>query len=206
MLLKLVKTGLLSLVFSSVFMIGLLSPNNAFANQATYKQPLCDLVFDFSDKPKIKQQTLKLNATVTMVFTNALALKDGLAARIATNVTCQQLTGTSYTGSDAEWGKFFNSASQGLVKAGYTGLEFTLVGSADEIFQSPLAKQFMAKEYSYTGTIGTNKQLINNLALLDKTTNTLYTFSVSGNVMVESNVRLEFERLLASIKKESLDK
>jgi hypothetical protein len=92
MLLKLVKTGLLSLVLSSVFMVGLISSNKALANQATFKQPLCDLAFDFSDKPKTKQQTLKLNDTVTMVFTNAVALKDGLAARIASNVTHSPLT------------------------------------------------------------------------------------------------------------------
>jgi hypothetical protein len=187
-------------------MVALLSPNKVYANNTGYSEQLCDLLLDFSDEPKIKLKTLKLNKTVTMVLTNAVAFNDGLAAIVASNVTCQQLTGASYTGSEAEWAKFFNSASQGLIKASYKELEFTLVGADDNIFESALADGFMAKEYDYKGTIGNNTQLIKNLALLDKHNNTLYTFSVSGNVMVESNVRLEFERLLASIKKTSAGK
>ncbi|MCP4990437.1 MAG: hypothetical protein GY928_31690 [Colwellia sp.] len=206
MLLNLIKPVLLSLVLGLAFMLASVATNKAIANQETYNQALCALVLNFSDKPKKKQQTLKLNATVSMALTNAIALNNSYAARIATNVSCQQLTGASYTGSHVEWAKFFDSATQGLIKASYKELEFTLVGSDEINFKSALAQEFVAKEYDYIGTIGNNKQLIKNLALLDKKNNTLYTFSVSGNVMVESNVKLEFERLLASIKKISVNK
>lgn len=200
MLLKLLETSLLSLILSAVLTLGLLSPNKALADQTGYNEQLCNVALAFTKKPKVKQQTLKLNATVTMVFTNALAINNNFSAKLASNVTCQQLTGANYTGSEAEWIKFFNSASQGLLKANYKQLTFTLVGENDKNFQIDLGKNFIAKEYDYTGTIDGNKQLIKNLALLDKSKNTLYTFSVSGNELIESNVRLEFERLLASIK------
>lgn len=200
MLLKLIETSLLSLMLSAVLTVGLLSPNKALANQASYNEQLCNVALAFTKKPKVKQQTLKLNATVTMVFTNGVAINNSFSAKLASNVTCQQLTGAIYTGSETEWANFFNSANQGLLKANYKQITFTLVGEDEKNFHVDLDTNFIAKEYDYTGTIDGNKQLIKNLALLDKSKNTLYTFSVSGNEIIESNIRLEFERLLASIK------
>jgi hypothetical protein len=203
---KTLNTRLLLLVAFSIVLLALIMPTVSYAQQPTIEHNLCGLTVSFENQPKIKQQTLKLAETVTMEITNALALNDSYGAIIATNISCQQLAGASYTGSAAEWAKFFNSANQGLVNASYKDIEFTLLGTDDTIANRSLASAFTAKEYDYTATIDTNKQLIKNLALLDTANNTLYTLSVSGSSTIESNVRLEFERLLASIKKASADK
>lgn len=185
---------MLTLILSSTL------STNVNASTALFNESVCALSVQLEHKPQTKQQTIQLSKTVQMKLSNAVAINNSMAARIATNVSCQQLFGASYSGSSAEWAKFFDSAIAGLVNAKYENIQFTLVGDEDKIFTSELAKRYMAKEYLFTADISGNKQVIKNLALLDKSNNTLYTFSVSGNKMLDSNVRLEFERLLKSIK------
>jgi hypothetical protein len=200
---KALNSRLLVLMAFSIVILAWFMPTLSHAQQPSIEHNLCGLTVSFANQPKIKQQTLKLSETVTMEISNALAVNDSYGAIIATNISCQQLAGASYTGSAAEWAKFFNSANQGLINSGYKDIAVTFVGANDALVADALAKAYISKEYDYRATVGSNKQLIKNLALLDKANNTLYTLSVSGSRSIESNVRLEFERLLASIKKVS---
>jgi hypothetical protein len=138
-----------------------------------------------------------------MQLSNTVAIKEIKSARIASNITCQQLTGASYTGSNEEWAKFFDSAFQGLHKAKFKNIQFTLAGEDDKVFDTILANDYAVKEYVLTGDADGNKQVFKNLALLDKANNTVYTFSVSGNIAVEAEIIEEFNRLVGSIKKQS---
>lgn len=191
---------MLSLTLSLTLILSSTLSTKANASTALYNETICALSLALEHKPQTKQQTIQLSTTVQMKLTSAVAVDYSMAAIIATNVGCQQLYGASYSGSSAEWAKFFNSATSGLVNAKYKNIQFTLVGDKDKIFTSELAQRYMVKEYLFTAEVGGNKQIIQNLALLDKSNNTLYTFSVSGNEILDSNVRLEFERLLKSIK------
>lgn len=174
--------------------------SNAFADDKPYVREVCELSLTFDSEPKEKNQDIKLNDSISMHIANAVAVNEEQFAAFASNVTCQVLTGADYTGSDAEWAKFFDSAFTGLVNAGYKEIEFTLVGTDDAVFTAPLAKEFDVKEYNYRGNIKGNKQYIKNVALLNKKTNTLYTFSVSGSSKINNLVNTEFKRLVNSIK------
>lgn len=187
-----------ALIFALVLI--LVSAQNVFATEKVFNEQVCSMFVAFDKKPQIKQQTVNVNANIQLKLSNVVSVNSDLAARIATNVSCQTLTGASYTGSKEEWLGFFDSAIKGLRKANYKELEFTLVGSEDKVYNDEKAQGYISKEYTYIGTIDDNKQIIKNLALLDKSANTLYTFSVSGNVMVKDEVTKEFFRLVASIK------
>lgn len=176
----------------------ILFTTNALAEDTTFNEQLCGLTLNFESEPARKQQIINMNAQVSMTITNSISIKKSLAAQIATNTTCQQLTGASYTGSQQEWSKFFDSAFSGLVKANYQDLKFTLVGENEKAYT--LKNSLMTKEYILTGKIKNNKQIIKNLALLDKENSRMYTFSVSGNEMVAAEIDKEFKRLVSSIK------
>jgi hypothetical protein len=187
----------------------ILQPVKVSAEEVAITEKICLLNVDFEKKPRTRKQALNLSATVQMAITNKIAVNKSFKAPIATNVSCQQLMGASYTGSKAEWAKFFDSALTGLVKSGAKALEFTFVGDNEMVFNGlpteliqskELVSSLIAKEYTFTGNVGGNKQVIRNLALLDKKNNTLYTFSVSGNEQVSSETAQEFTRLVKSIK------
>ncbi len=197
MLPQVIKSTLLSVLFIATFALS----NIVSAEQAAFTEQVCLLSMELDTKPKNKSQTLNFDDNIKMQLTNTVATKSHKSAIIASNITCQQLTGASYTGSNEEWAKFFDSAFQGMLKANFTDIQFTLVGEEDKSFHSAIANDFIVKEYIFTADAGGNKQIIKNLALLDKANNSVYTFSVSGNDMVEAEISQEFSRLVASIKK-----
>lgn len=170
------------------------------AENNVVSEQVCNLHVDFEGKPRTKTQAINLSADVQMAVINKVNIKKRQKVNIATNVTCQQLMGANYTGSKAEWAKFFDSAIKGLQKSAFTGLEFTLIGDNDKVINDELSSSYDTKEYNFVGDLSTNKQIIKNLAILDKTKNTLYTFSVSGNEIVETDISEEFSRLVNSIK------
>jgi len=180
------------------FITGVFITTNALAEDTTFNEQLCGLTINFESEPARKQQIINMSAQVSMTITNSTLIKKDLAAQIATNTTCQQLAGASYTGSQQEWAKFFDSAFSGLVKANYQDLKFTLVGENEKAYT--LKNNLVTKEYVLTGEIKNNKQIIKNLALLDKDKNRMYTFSVSGNEIVAAEIDKEFKRLVSSIK------
>ena len=197
MLPQVIKSTLLSLLVITTFALS----NVVSAEQALFTEQVCLLSIKLDTKPTNKNQMLNFDDNIHMQLTNSVAIKERKSARIASNITCQQLTGASYTGSDEEWVKFFDSAFQGMLKANFKDIQFTLVGEADKIFKPDFVNDYMVKEYFFNADAGGNKQIIKNLALLDKANNSVYTFSVSGNEIVEAEIIEEFNRLVASIKK-----
>jgi len=197
MLTQVLKSALLSLLFIASFAL----PNVVSAEPTAFTEQVCLLNLDLDTKPKNKSQMLNFGDNIHMQLTNTVAIKERKSARIASNITCQQLIGASYTGSDEEWANFFDSAFQGMLKANFKDIQFTLVGEEDKSFHSTFTHDFIVKEYIFTADAGGNKQIIKNLALLDKANNSVYTFSVSGNKIVEAEISEEFTRLVASIKK-----
>ena len=189
-----------------VFMVAIQPIAYASTINSVAVERVCKLQIDFETKPRTKKQAINLSSTMQMAITNKVAINKSLKASVATNVTCQQLMGASYTGSEAEWAKFFDSALSGLVKSGFKELAFTLVGENDQVFNTNLTtstnsiQPLIAKEYTFMGDIGGNKQVIRNLALLDKEYNILYTLSVSGNERVTTEIGQEFSRLVTSIR------
>lgn len=166
------------------------SANKTNAHEAN----ACQFDIKFASKPQQKNQTIQASPTVSMDITQFVAKQATKGAYIASNVTCQHLTGHSYTGSQQEWAGFIDSGIKGLLKAGVTDIQFTKVGADDAAYKGTLDNI----EYIFTGDNGGNKQVIHNLAVLDKTNNQVITLSVSGNEKVTQEIQDEYQRLVNS--------
>lgn len=154
----------------------------------------CNFNIKFSSEPKEKQQTLNISDGVDLNIKQFVSVKQIKAANIASNVTCQQLVGQKYTGSQQEWQGFVKNALQGLINAGFKNLQFTRVGQDDAVYEGKLENM----EYSFTGAIDKNKQIIHNLAVLDKSNNQVVIISVSGNERVSDEIKEEYTNLVKS--------
>ncbi|MCQ8881329.1 hypothetical protein NQS96_05860 [Pseudoalteromonas shioyasakiensis] len=154
----------------------------------------CNFNIKFSSEPKEKQQTLNISDGVDLNIKQFVSVKQIKAANIASNVTCQQLVGQKYTGSQQEWQGFVKNALQGLINAGFKNLQFTRVGQDDAVYEGKLENM----EYSFTGAIDKNKQIIHNLAVLDKSNNQVVIISVSGNERVADEIKEEYTNLVKS--------
>eukprot|EP00493_Phyllostaurus_siculus_P022313 UN22645 len=130
----------------------------------TQQDNACKFNIKFSSDPKQKQQLLNVAPNVDLKLKQFIAMQSVKGAKIATNVMCQQLIGQQYTGSQQEWQGFINNALNGLKNAGFENLSLTRVGSNDAIYKGELDNY----EYIFAGDIGGNKQVIHNLAVLDK--------------------------------------
>ncbi|WP_042150688.1 MULTISPECIES: hypothetical protein [unclassified Pseudoalteromonas] len=166
-----------------------------FSAQA-FSASKCEINVDFVTNAKEKQQVIPASKDVSIYIKQMLAVHSSSGVKIASNAICQKLSGASYTGSEQEWQSFISSAVNGLLKANYTDLQITMVGEDDKVYQGKLAH----KEYIFTGSVPGNKQHIYNLAVLDKSNNTVYTMSVSGNERAVREVKSEFSRLIKSFK------
>lgn len=156
----------------------------------------CKFDIKFASKPQQKNQSIQASPTVSMDLTQFVAKQTKQGAVIASNVICQHLMGHSYTGSQQEWAGFIDSGVKGLIKAGVTGVQFTKVGTDDAAYKGTLDNM----EYIFTGDNGGNKQVIHNLAVLDKANNQVITLSVSGNEKVTQEIKDEYQRLVNSFK------
>ncbi|MEI8623679.1 hypothetical protein P4S67_03980 [Pseudoalteromonas sp. B137] len=156
----------------------------------------CQFDIKFASKPQQKNQSIQASPTVSMDLTQFVAKQVKKGAYIASNVTCQHLIGHSYTGSQQEWAGFIDNGIKGLIKAGVTDINFTKVGTTDAAYKGTLDNM----EYVFTGDNGGNKQVIHNLAVLDKANNQVITLSVSGNEKVAQEIKDEYQRLVASFK------
>lgn len=180
----------------------------AFANlNAAYAQALnvkvlsasssdnsCKFDVSFNTDPQVKEQTMNVSQGVELKLKQYIAVRTHRGANIASNVICQHLVGQQYTGSQEEWKGFINTAVQGMMQHGFKDLKFTKVGTDDAAYKG----QYPNFEYTFTGDIGGNKQIIHNLAVLDKKNNQVITFSVSGNEKVESEIKSDYQQLINS--------
>lgn len=168
--------------------------HSSYLHAATAEGEACKFNVQFSSEPQEKQQTMKIAPNVDLNLKQFVSIKTVKAANIASNVTCQQLVGQAYTGSEEEWKGFVKNALQGLLNAGFKDLQFTRVGQDDATYKGNLANM----EYGFTGSIGGNKQIIHNLAVLDKSHNQVIIISVSGNERVSDEIKSEYTKLVNS--------
>ena len=154
----------------------------------------CKFDISFLTDPTVKEQTINVSKGVELKLKQYVAVRTERGANIASNVICQHLIGQQYTGSQQEWQGFIKTAVQGMMQHGFKDLKFTKVGTDDAVYKG----QYPNYEYTFTGDIGGNKQIIHNLAVLDKTNNQVITFSVSGNEKVESDIKTDYENLINS--------
>lgn len=165
----------------------------------TFSYNVCNAAIVFENKVKQKKQTIKLNDKVSMNLHQYRTDTRKRGAKIASNVICQRLTGAEYSGSDEEWAAFIQNAADGLKKAKAKDIQLFLIGDKVKVYSS-LADN---KEYDFRATFGGNRQIIKNIAVLDRLNNTVYTLSVSGADRVRNEVNEEFERLVKSFRLKS---
>lgn len=156
----------------------------------------CNFDVDFTSIPQVKEQKVELSADATLYISQQVAKKLENGAVIATNVTCQHLVGQPYQLGEEYWQHYLDNAVKGLGKAGVTSLDVTIVGKDDWVYKGPQEKL----EYVFDADFGGNKQEIRNLAVMIEETNSLVSFSVSGNQVVKSAIEQEFKRVVGSFK------
>lgn len=189
---------ILSITFTSlVFAQELVDGEKALEvknKRASQLQKVCNAKLNFITKPNIKEQTLNLDDKTSLTIHQFLTTYSYQSAKVATNVICQQLTGAKYTGSNEEWAGVIKSAFDGFQAKGATDIEFIITNDAHRVYSSLVDN----KEYDFKANFDGHMQLIKNLTVLDKKSNTAYTLSVSGSQNVESEIINEFTRLVQS--------
>ena len=172
------------------------SITSGIGSQVEFTQ-VCDAQLTFFNSPKYKQQTLKLSNTVSLKLSQYLSTyKSRFGTKVATNVICQRLLGSKYSGSEQEWGDFIQQAITGMQSSGGQHMRLELMGEKTKQFKQQIAN----KEYKLFGEFNGSMQAIYNVAILDKVHNTVYTISVSGNDKGEKAINEEFLRIIKSFK------
>jgi hypothetical protein len=158
---------------------------------------VCQAQVSFTNKVQKKQQEVSLSADMSVSMSQFLSVQSRMYGnKVASNVICQQLVGGRYTGSSQEWSQFMESGITGLQKSSGTKIRVVDVGDEEKHFHQAIDH----REYTFYGTFKGSKQVIYNVAILDKLNNTLYTLSVSGAEQLHSDILNEFKRLIKSFK------
>ncbi|MDO6444328.1 hypothetical protein Q4493_00935 [Colwellia sp. 1_MG-2023] len=167
----------------------------SWVNISTAKANNCNIKLALKEPIIKKVQNINLSSQVSLDLEQFLSYGNFDIYRIATNVICQKLSGTKYTGKIDEWQKFFDSALNGLLKEKYKEIKFTLVGNDDAVFKG----RNISKEYIFHGDKDGNEQVIYNIAVMSENKQSLFTLSVSGNIAAEKEILSEYKRLVNSM-------
>lgn len=172
-----------------------LKPDDSLEVDSNPATLVCDSNMVFKTLPTIKQQTLKLDDKVSIELNQFLSTQSShYGAKIATNVICQQLEGSRYTGSKKEWAQFIQHGANGLQRSGGKELRFDIVGEREKFFHQNIEN----REYTFYGRFNGIMQVIRNVAILDKKNNTIYTISVSAAEKGDKAVVEELKRILST--------
>ncbi|WP_448213057.1 hypothetical protein [Colwellia sp. MEBiC06753] len=164
--------------------------------EVAYITSVCDAQVQLKAKPLIKSQHIVLNDQVSIDINQWLSTSIINSRKLAVNIICQKLTGANYTGSKEEWMQFIQTAVNGFKKTKATDIQLTIVGLDERVYKESENSQ----EYTITANFEGNKQIIRNVAILDKKANTVYTLSVSGEVGISTQIEQEFVRVVQSFK------
>ncbi|GAA6203355.1 hypothetical protein [Thalassotalea sp. SU-HH00458] len=156
---------------------------------------VCGLAVLFTTPYKESRSQYSLSNEVNLSIFQFLSTRVVSGATIATNITCQSIEGMDYSGSEEEWKTFFNNSINTLSKKGVKNLKMTIVGTDRQVYKGNLP----FREYKFFGTFNEGDQMIYNLTILNKASNTLYTVSVSGHSMIEKQVINEFKQVTNAI-------
>jgi|GEM_PF-3598003 len=178
---------------------------SVYAEDLSYSEEtaVCDGSISFTAEINSANRVITLSDSASLDMNQYLSEKVYDGYKVASNVICQKLNGITYTGSAEEWQGFINNTISGLTKSGGENLQFTLVGTEDSQYSSTFENMRYVsnldyREYTINVTFNKHKQVLYNLAVLDKKYNTMYTLGVSGEVTVDEKIKQEFERLVKS--------
>lgn len=162
-----------------------------------FSSQVCNAQLDFVNSPTQSQQQFQLSETVSMILSHYLtSYSSRFGAKVATNVICQTLIGSQYSGSEQEWLQFIQQATSSVKKSGGKDMRLVLVGEKEKLFNQKLNN----KEYKFYGEFNELKQTFYNVAILDKNHKSVYIISVSGSVRAEKAIKEEFIRVISSFK------
>jgi endo-alpha-1,4-polygalactosaminidase (GH114 family) len=115
--------------------------------------------------------------------------------RIASNVSCQKLTKAKYTASEQEWQNVLKTNFKQLAEKGFKEVTLTPLVARDAIFNG----EEQSREYVMKAAHDNDTQVFYLANILNKSQNTLYTVMISGNINVMTEVKTEYQRILASL-------
>ncbi len=140
------------------------------------------------------KDVFKLSETVQLKYLRTIIVEKDKGIELAANITCQSLTGASYTGSPEEWSQYFDGTFKALIKAGYKDLKVTRLGGEERLYKNDSGQEFIL--YAVKDE---NAQVIMNLAWLSQDLKTLNSISVSGNERIQEKIESEYKQLVNQI-------
>ncbi|MEW6983275.1 hypothetical protein AAD001_11555 [Colwelliaceae bacterium 6471] len=178
-----------------------LKPSELNITSELHPQSVCNAIVDFANEPLHNTQSVKLNENVSIELNQFLSETYFNGAKVKSNVICQKLYGSQYTGSEPEWALFIQNAIENFKRTGIESGRLVFPSDVDKVY----SKNLDNKEYAFFGNYNGTKQIFKNIAILDKRHNTVFTISVSGADRAKHKINEEFQRLVNSFKLTDLD-
>jgi hypothetical protein len=157
--------------------------------------PACGVNVTFKKTPKITKLTTALNEQVSLFSKSYISIQVAKGARIATNVSCQKLTKAKYTANEQEWQNILKTNFQQLAKKGFKDVTLTPLVTGNTFFEG----EEQSREYFMEASDDNDVQVFYLANILNKKYDTLYTVMISGDISVTTEVKTEYQRVLASL-------
>ncbi|WP_286233240.1 hypothetical protein [Thalassotalea sediminis] len=154
----------------------------------------CGVQVDFKSIPTIKKNVYPITDNISMVTKSYLAYSKSNNARIATNISCQMLVGSTYAPIEKQWENIIATNFSELSKKGYK--EVTLsTDPNNKFYKGNLAHN----EYTITAHAKMGQQTFYVLNVFNDKKDILYNVLVSGDISITEHVSKEYQRVLQSI-------
>jgi hypothetical protein len=178
----------------------IITSNVVFAENYQDHKPLpfnpeCGVNIAFTKIPKITKLTTPINEQVSLFSKNYISVQVAKGARIASNVSCQKLTKAKYTASEQEWQNILKTNFQQLAEKGFREVTLSPLVAEDAFFKG----EEQSREYIMKAVHNNATQVFYLANILNKSQNTLYTVMISGNISVMTEVKTEYQRVIASL-------
>lgn len=156
----------------------------------------CNVVADFKGSVKESKQNTKVSSKVYLLTKQYLSYQIEQHARMATNITCQVLTGTKYSDSEQEWQNILKENFSDLSKQGYSEVKLTpLLAEQGHFSGTESHREYRMDVQAKKGT-----QVFYSLNLLNPKKDSLYSIMVSGDNSIEKEILAEYKRIVKSFR------
>ena len=156
----------------------------------------CGITANFKGIPQITKNTYQLTEQVSLFTKSYLNYQSKSNARMATNITCQLLSGSQYSGTQKEWQHLIDTNIKQLADSGFSSLTFTaVIGDAKKYTGS-----LINREYIIEAVKDKRKQIFYIVNILSRQKSTVYSVMVSADNSIVNEVEAEFVRVLSTLK------
>ncbi len=155
----------------------------------------CGVNVEFKSIPKVTERSYQVADNVEMFTKGYLAYQNVKSAKMATNITCQLLSGTQYQATEQEWQSILKANFTNLSKQGYEELKLTPLEGKNKYFHG----DEQHREYRFDVSKDDFGQVFYIVNILNKQQTTLYSVMISGDSSIAAEIEVEYQRILASL-------